>query len=265
MKKGGLAAAALAVVALAAWRAPEAHVNAAPARPTVAVSAGTIAAPVSSYAPVVERVMPAVVTIRVEKRASMVPTGQQIPEEFRRFFGDQRADARPARSRGVERGLGSGVIVSHDGYILTNNHVVDGADEIKSGAPDGRTFTAKVVGTDKPSDLAVVKIVARSADARARRLRRGPGGRRRPRGRQPARHRRDGDDRDHQREGPDDARRRQLRGLPPDRRADQPWQLRRRAGEHQRQLIGINSQILSPAGRQHRASVSRFRRTWQKT
>jgi Do/DeqQ family serine protease len=159
MKKGGLAAAALAVVALAAWRAPEAHVNAAPARPTVAVSAGTTsAAPVSSYAPVVERVMPAVVTIRVEKRASAVPTDSQIPEEFRRFFGQ----GMPRQPRGgVERGLGSGVIVSQDGFILTNNHVVDGANEVQVELPDKRTFTAKVVGTDGASDLAVVKIVAK--------------------------------------------------------------------------------------------------------
>ena len=66
----------------------------------------------------------------------------------------------------MERGLGSGVIVSQDGYILTNNHVVDGADEVQVELPDGRTFTAKVVGTDQASDLAVVKIAGEGpADA----------------------------------------------------------------------------------------------------
>jgi Do/DeqQ family serine protease len=63
--------------------------------------------------------------------------------------------------RGVERGLGSGVIVSQEGYILTNNHVVDSANEVKVELPDKRSFTAKVVGTDPASDLAVVKIEAK--------------------------------------------------------------------------------------------------------
>ena len=59
-----------------------------------------------------------------------------------------------------QRGLGSGVIVSGDGYILTNNHVIDGADDIKVELSDGRTLTGKVIGSDKLSDLAVVKVTA---------------------------------------------------------------------------------------------------------
>jgi serine protease Do len=163
LRKGGLAAAALAVVTFAAWRAPEAGVSAAgPGRPATAVAAPTTSvAPVASYAPVVERVMPAVVTIRVEKRASAVPTQGQIPEEFRRFFGPGFGQGEPRQPRGMERGLGSGVIVSQDGFILTNNHVVDGANEVQVELPDKRTFTAKVVGTDPASDLAVVKIPAK--------------------------------------------------------------------------------------------------------
>jgi Do/DeqQ family serine protease len=109
--------------------------------------------------------MPAVVTIRVEKRASMTPTAGQWPDDelFRRFFGEAMPQIPRGRMpRGVQRGLGSGVIVSQDGYILTNNHVVDAAHEVKVDLPDKRTFTAKVVGTDPASDLAVVKINASS-------------------------------------------------------------------------------------------------------
>ena len=149
----------------------------------------------ASYAPVVERVMPAVVTIRVEKRAAMMPTrsadSRRVPPVLRRPV----AAARGSASRGgVQRGLGSGVIASQDGYILTNNHVVDGVDEVKVELPDNRTFTAKVVGTD-PADRPGGREDRREepADARVRRLRRGQGRRRRARDRQPARRRRDRD------------------------------------------------------------------------
>jgi serine protease Do len=166
-RKGSLAAIALATVTVAAWKAPERTLSAAPAKAAapIAATAAAPAAPVASYAPVVERVMPAVVTIRVEKRAEAVPTSGQSPEDdlLRRFFGQGMPQMpRGRQPRGIERGLGSGVIVSQDGYILTNNHVVDGASEVKVEIPDSRTFTAKVVGTDPASDLAVVKIDARS-------------------------------------------------------------------------------------------------------
>ena len=136
----------------------------------------------------------------------------------------------------MERGLGSGVIVSQDGFILTNNHVVDGANEVQVELPDKRTFTAKVVGTDPASDL------GGREDSRRRTCRRcrsatptRQGRRRRARGRKSARRRRDRDVGHHQREGTDDgARQRQLSGLPADRRADQPRQLRRRARERDR-------------------------------
>jgi Do/DeqQ family serine protease len=108
------------------------------------------------------------VTIRVEKRAEFSPADQQMPDElFRRFFGGQAPRGqqmprgqRAPQQRRVERGLGSGVIVSKDGYILTNNHVVDGADTVNVELPDDRNFTAKVVGSDPATDLAVVKIDA---------------------------------------------------------------------------------------------------------
>jgi Do/DeqQ family serine protease len=171
IKKGGLAAAALAVVTLAAYKAPEAAVNAASSHTAVTATAPSASAPtasavpVASYAPIVERVMPAVVTIRVEKRASAVPTDgeQQLPEEFRRFFGPGfgQGQGGPRGRGGIQRALGSGVIVSPDGFILTNNHVVDDVKEVQVELPDRRTFTAKVVGTDPASDLAVVKIPAK--------------------------------------------------------------------------------------------------------
>ena len=164
-RKAAVAAIAAGVVTMAVWGAPQAtSILSASPTPSVATVATAVPAAVASasFAPVVDRVMPAVVTIRVEKRAAMIPTDQQIPDEFRRFFGDQlpqmpRGQRQP---RGVQRGLGSGVIASQDGYILTNNHVVEGVDTVKVELPDNRTFTAKVIGTDPATDLAVVKIDA---------------------------------------------------------------------------------------------------------
>lgn len=128
--------------------------------PPVTSSAGV---PVlqTSYAELVSRVSPAVVTIRSTERAR---TAQQFPfmddPRFREFFGD-RLPQQQQPQRPVQ-GVGSGVIVSPDGYILTNHHVVDGALEIRVELTDNRSFTAKVVGSDPPSDLAVLKIDATS-------------------------------------------------------------------------------------------------------
>ena len=172
-RNAAVAAIAAAVVSMAAWKAPLAssYLSAAGRAAAVTTAPAGVVAPAvagASYAPVVERVMPAVVTIRVEKRASFSPTGQQMPEDLlRRFFGEQgpgmqqmpRGRRMPAP---VQRGLGSGVVVTKDGYILTNNHVVDSADAVKVELPDRRTFSAKVVGTDPATDLAVVKIDASS-------------------------------------------------------------------------------------------------------
>lgn len=79
---------------------------------------------------------------------------------FRRFFGEEfeRRFRRPREFR--QEGMGSGVIVSADGYIVTNNHVVENADEIEVSLPDKRTFKAKVIGTDPKTDVAVIKIEA---------------------------------------------------------------------------------------------------------
>jgi Do/DeqQ family serine protease len=111
-----------------------------------------------SYADIVSRVAPAVVTVHSQAR---VRQPQQYPfmddPFFRQFFGDRSQQAPQERKR---EGLGSGVIVSQDGYILTNHHVIDGADQIKVDLNDNRTLEAKVVGTDPPSDLAVLKVDA---------------------------------------------------------------------------------------------------------
>src|SRR5579872_3968886 len=144
-RKGAVAILAAGVVSMAAWKAPQAssYLLAKGNAPAVSVApAGTVPAVVanSSYAPIVEQVEPAVVTIRVEKRAQMEPTDQQIPDElFRQFFGQQapRGQRGPRMiPRGVEHALGSGVIVTQDGYILTNNHVVDGTDKVEVELPD---------------------------------------------------------------------------------------------------------------------------------
>jgi Do/DeqQ family serine protease len=96
----------------------------------------------------------------------MSPTEFQGDDLLRRFFGDQfdqgdRSDRGRRQFRAPkQRALGSGVIVSRDGYIMTNYHVVQNADEIKVETIDNRSFTAKVVGTDQPSDLALVKVSA---------------------------------------------------------------------------------------------------------
>ena len=79
---------------------------------------------------------------------------------FRRFFGEEFERRMPAPRDRREQGLGSGVIVTQDGYIVTNNHVVEGADELTVSLPDKRTFKAKVIGTDPKTDVAVLKIDA---------------------------------------------------------------------------------------------------------
>jgi len=131
----------------------------APEQPSQPVASGqAIAAGLqTSYADLVSRVSPAVVTIRSTERSR---PAQQFPfmddPRFRDFFGDRMPQQTPRQVQGV----GSGVIVNSNGYILTNHHVVDGAIDIKVELTDNRTFSAKLVGSDQPSDLAVLKIEA---------------------------------------------------------------------------------------------------------
>jgi serine protease Do len=138
------------------------NVSAAPDRPITAAAdsrARTLGAGGDSYAPIVEETAPAVVTIRSERTVKTV--SQDLPDDpmFREFFGERFGNRQPRQVPPQrEGGLGSGVIVRADGYILTNHHVVDGADSVAVELTDGRSFKAKVIGSDAPSDLAVVKI-----------------------------------------------------------------------------------------------------------
>ena len=106
----------------------------------------------SSYREAVSRAMPAVVNIYTTKEVRQ-PQSPLLDDPFlRRFFGERFGDTEKQMS------LGSGVVVSHDGYIMTNNHVVETADQIEVAFEDGRKAPAKLVGTDPDTDLAVIKI-----------------------------------------------------------------------------------------------------------
>ena len=145
---------------------PEALGEAAPkanmADPEVAAALADVERFSAAFRAVAKRVKPAVVAVGVSKtvEASASPFG--FDDEFlRRFFGRGLPDrSRPGspRRKFQQEGLGSGVIVDADGTILTNNHVVADADEIKVRLMDGREFKGEVVGTDPPSDVAVIRI-----------------------------------------------------------------------------------------------------------
>jgi serine protease Do len=123
-----------------------------------AVGAASQDAPSMGFAPVLKPVLPAVVSV-ASSRIVKVPQNHSFFNDpfFQQFFGRQFPSA-PRQER--EQGLGSGVIISADGYILTNNHVIDKATEIKVILPDRRQFPGKVVGADSKTDIAVVKIAA---------------------------------------------------------------------------------------------------------
>lgn len=117
-------------------------------------STRTINAPLGSYAPSVKQAAPAVVNIQTTK----IITERQHPlmndPTFKQFFGDSIGEPR----KRMESSLGSGVIVSPQGYILTNHHVIKAANEIMVALKDGRTSKATVIGTDPDTDLAVLHI-----------------------------------------------------------------------------------------------------------
>jgi serine protease Do len=143
----------------------------------LALQAQTTAAQLPDFADLAERVGPAVVNIRTTARLSSVHGRggtPQIPgldendpfyEFFRRFFpqpqpGQPQPRPGPRGDRPVPRGLGSGFIISADGYVMTNHHVVDGSEQITVTLADKREFSAKLIGSDQRTDVALLKIEA---------------------------------------------------------------------------------------------------------
>ncbi len=124
------------------------------ARPLVELS--------DAFAAVAEHVRPSVVFIKSQRKERVAQ--MQVPRGFEPFFNFPQQQ--PGQPR-IERGSGSGFVVSEDGYILTNNHVVDGAQKVTVQLLDRRSFPAKVVGTDPNTDVAVIKIDARGLEPAA--------------------------------------------------------------------------------------------------
>ena len=166
------AALAAALGGAAGWYSSSARAQAqAPAAPLPEV---VVALP--DFTRLVEQVGPAVVSVEAEiggkpaagrQRPQQAPDDdEQIPEFFRRFFGPgmpmpgMPGMPEGGRPRGVSQG--TGFIISADGYVLTNHHVVDGADSVRVRLADRREFTAKVVGSDEQSDVALLKIDAKN-------------------------------------------------------------------------------------------------------
>src|SRR5271154_582558 len=121
----------------------------------------------TSYAPIVKKAAPSVVNIYSTRIVHQQLMRNPLLNDpiFRQFFGDQVPNNERERTR-KEQSLGSGVVISPDGYILTANHVVEGADEVKVAIDDGKKeYTAKVIGTDPPTDVAILKIDAKDLSA----------------------------------------------------------------------------------------------------
>jgi len=154
------------IILLGSWNMPV-HTQGAISQPTASSPVGSPPnMEKGGFSDIAQAVTPAVVNITVRKEAP-VPMSGMPSDPLREFFGIPGMPEmpgmpnRPGPPPGPEgHGAGSGVIVSSDGYVLTNDHVVDGATEIMVTLPDNREFTGKVVGLDPQTDLAVVKIDA---------------------------------------------------------------------------------------------------------
>ncbi|NLQ18941.1 DegQ family serine endoprotease [Marinomonas sp. M1K-6] len=128
------------------------------------------AAALPDFTELVEEASPAVVNISTEQKIvakaanenqpQLGPNSEELNEFFKHFFGQQPFGQQAPPPQGQRSSLGSGFIVSHDGYVLTNNHVIDGADVIHVRLNDRREYVATLVGTDPRTDLALLKIEA---------------------------------------------------------------------------------------------------------
>ena len=128
-----------------------------PATPIPVVETASSSLAPGSFRDAAARAMPAVVNILTTQAPKRGAHPLMRDPFFKRFFGERTPDMDEEGS-GMKNSLGSGVIVSHEGYILTNNHVVEGADEIEVVLTDGRKAPAQVVGLDPETDLAVIKV-----------------------------------------------------------------------------------------------------------
>ncbi|MEN3278014.1 MAG: serine protease Do [Massilia sp.] len=138
--------------------------------PGAAIGAAPVPTPVVTGLPdfsdLIDKAGPAVVNIRTTERVRMGQGGpgeEEMQEFLRRFFGQpipRRRSPQPQAEQEVQRGVGSGFIISDDGYVLTNAHVVEGADEVTVTLTDRREFKAKVLGADRRSDVALLKVSA---------------------------------------------------------------------------------------------------------
>ena len=158
----------LSLGAAALFVAPDAARHAALAQ-NVTQQAQTVMRPIG-FADIVEKVKPAVIAVRVKVNAGAQNSSfdGQLPQGFERFFrrfGEDMLPDMPNRGmpdmpRGPRRssGQGSGFFISPDGYAVTNNHVVDRAEEVEIQTDDGKTYSAKVIGTDPRTDLALIKV-----------------------------------------------------------------------------------------------------------
>ncbi len=141
--------------------------------PTATPAAAAITTPANGFTDVARQVTPAVVnitTVMTERVSDGSPLPDELRDRMEEFFGKpfdprRRGPQPPGEHRGPRRGQGSGVIISADGYVLTNNHVIDKAHEVSVTLPDKREFKGKIIGADPKSDLAVVKINASSLSA----------------------------------------------------------------------------------------------------
>ena len=170
-RKFALMASVVAGVGVAVYgfnpSADKAELFTSPAHAQVNTDVSKVAQPIG-FADIVERVKPSVISVKIRMKEKAEADGEEwsfqpgSPMErfFRRFGGPDGLPPgmRGRRGHGLVTGQGSGFFISADGYAVTNNHVVDGADKVEVTTDEGKTFTAKVIGTDPRTDIALIKI-----------------------------------------------------------------------------------------------------------